>query len=167
MRYFILFFLLSCFSLFAKDQVKVGAAAPVFQGTTLDGKAINLADYKGKVVLLDFWASWCVPCRLEMPYLATLHQRYQNAAFEIITVNIDDKEQNARRFIDQVRQRILFPVVKDPQKKLPPKYQIKGMPTTVLIDKNGVIRYWHTGFKTSDKQKYVDQINTLLQEKND
>ncbi len=149
-------------AVFAKDAPKIGEPAPQFQGTTLDGKKIGLADLKGKVVLIDFWASWCGPCRQEMPFLIELYQRYQKSPFEIVAVNIDDKLDNAQKFMDELPKKILFTVIKDPKQQIPPLYQIKGMPSTILLDKNGVIRYWHTGFKDSYKADYVSEIDALL-----
>jgi len=151
-------------AVFPKDAPQIGQPAPPFQGTTFDGKKIELNDFKGKVVLLDFWASWCVPCREEMPFLIDLYNRYHKSPFEIIAINIDTKLDNARKFMDQLSENIRFTVVKDSEQQIPPKYQINGMPTSVLIDKKGIIRFWHTGFKASYKEDYISEIDELLKE---
>lgn len=148
----------------SKDAPQIGQPAPQFQGTTFDGKTIKLTDFKDKVVLLDFWASWCVPCREEMPFLIDLYSRYHKSPFEIIAINIDTKLDNARKFMDQQSENIRFTVVKDSEQQIPPIYQIKGMPTSILIDKKGVIRFWHTGFKESYKDDYISEIEDLLKE---
>lgn len=151
-------------AIFANDGPEVGQAAPQFQGTTFDGKKIELTDFKGKVVLIDFWASWCGPCRKEMPFLIELYHRYGKSSFEIVAINIDENLDNAETFMDQLPKGIRFTVLKDPQQEIPPKYQIKGMPTSILLDKKGIIRFWHTGFKESYEEDYVSEINELLKE---
>ena len=138
--------------------------APAFNGKTPDGEVIKLADYKGKVVLLDFWASWCGPCREEMPFLIQLHEKVRKNGFTVIGVNVDTEVEKAEGFLNQLGQRPSFPVVFDPEGKIPPLYAVSGMPTTVLIDKHGVIRFRHTGFKEADKEKLVEEVKTLLQE---
>jgi thiol-disulfide isomerase/thioredoxin len=156
--------LLSVITLLAKDGPSIGDVAPQFQGTTLKGEKFDLTDFQGKVILIDFWASWCGPCRQEMPYLIELQQKYKKSDFEIIAVNIDDKISNAIKFINEISGTINFPVINDSQQEIPPKFQIKGMPSTILVDKKGVIRYWHTGFKNSYKEDYVSEIDKLLAE---
>ncbi len=149
---------------FAENGPKIGDAVPQFQGTTLKGDKFNLADYKGKVILIDFWASWCIPCREEMPYLMELYRKYKDSDFEIIAVNIDDNPDNARKFISELPGTIHFPVVKDSKQEIPPQFQIKGMPSTILVNKKGIIQYWHTGFKDSYKSDYASEIEQLLKE---
>jgi len=151
-------------AVFAADAPQIGQAAPLFQGTALDGKKIELSDFKGKVVLIDFWASWCGPCRQEMPFLIELYRRYGKSPFEIVAVNIDDKLENAKRFMGQLPEEISFTIVQDPKQQIPPKYEIKGMPSSILLDKEGIIRFWHTGFKESNKEDYVSEIDGLLKE---
>lgn len=151
-------------AVFAADAPEIGQAAPQFQGTTLDGKKIQLNEFQGKVVLIDFWASWCGPCREEMPFLIELDHRYHKSPFEIIAINIDDKLQNAKRFMGQLPDEITFTVVQDPKQQIPPKYDLKGMPSSLLLDKNGIIRFWHTGFKESNKDNYISEIDGLLKE---
>jgi len=151
-------------AIFAKDAPKIGQPSPQFQGTTFNGKKIHLTDFKGKVVLIDFWASWCGPCRQEIPFLIELKFHYRHSPLEIIAINIDKNIQNAREFVDQLPEKINFTVIKDSKQQIPPKYQIKGMPTSILLDKDGIIRYWHTGFKKSYEKEYFSEIDKLLKE---
>ena len=141
---------------------KVGTSAPHFSGTTTAGETIQLADYSGHVVLLDFWASWCGPCREEMPFLLDLHDTYHDEGLTILTINIDDHIENAQDFLDELGSQVPFPVIVDVEKVLPALYEIEAMPTSVLIDRQGIIRYWHDGFKASDKERYHDELTTLL-----
>lgn len=140
----------------------VNSPAPGFTGKTLSGTALNLADYKGKVVLLDFWASWCGPCKKEFPFLMQLREKTRNQPFEIITINVDTDVKKMMGFLKDQKRKPNFPVVMDPAGKLPEMYGVEGMPTTVLIDANGIIRYRHTGFVDSDKAKFVREIKSLL-----
>lgn len=158
------FILVLTVAIFAKDAPKIGQPSPQFQGTTFDEKKIDLADFRGKVVLIDFWASWCGPCRLEMPFLIELDYHYRHSPFEIIAINIDKNVENAQKFMEQLSERINFTVLKDSKQQIPPKFQIKGMPTSILLDKNGIIRYWHTGFKKSYEKEYFSEIDELLKE---
>jgi thiol-disulfide isomerase/thioredoxin len=151
-------------AIFANDAPKIGEAAPNFQGTTFDGKKIELTDFRGKVVLIDFWASWCGPCRKEMPVLIDLYRYYRKSPFEIVAVNIDDRIDNAQKFMDQLPESIPFTVVQDSKQQIPPKYKIKGMPSSILLDKKGIIRFWHTGFKESYEDDYMSEIAELLKE---
>ncbi|MCA9731232.1 MAG: TlpA family protein disulfide reductase [Deferribacteres bacterium] len=156
---FILFALST--SIYAQD---VNSKAPVFTGKTMDGKAFNLAEYKGKVVLLDFWASWCGPCKKEFPFLMGLQEKTKSQPFHVVTINVDTEASKMMGFLKEQPRKPNFPVVVDPEGKLPEKYKVEGMPTTVLIDQNGVIRFRHTGFVESDKAKFIQEIKTLLKQ---
>jgi thiol-disulfide isomerase/thioredoxin len=145
----------------------IGTSAPPFSGTTIDGKVVQLSDYKGSVVLLDIWASWCGPCRQEMPYLIETDKQYRDQGLVILAVNIDKEKQNVDKFISSLEVAPTFPVILDPEARIPQLFQIKGMPTTVLIDRSGVVRYQHVGFKSDEKDVYLQEINTLLKEKSE
>lgn len=142
-----------------------GKPAPDFIGKTISGEEIKLSDYKGKVVLLDFWASWCGPCREEMPFLIDFYRHNKNRDFEIIAINIDDKAKNMEKFLSNIFGRPEFPILFDQHKNIPPLYDIETMPTTIFIDKNGTVRYWHNGFKKSYEVQFQDELNALLKEK--
>ena len=145
----------------------INKPAPLFSGTSMDGKTVQLSDYKGKVVLLDIWASWCGPCKKEMPFLIDIDKRYRDKGLVILAVNIDKDVQNIKKFISCLEVPPVFPVIIDNESKIPPLYQLKGMPTTVLIDREGLIRYRHTGFKDEKKDEYLKEISTLLGEKSE
>lgn len=143
--------------------VQPGEPAPAFQGTPLTGRAgIRLEDYAGKVVYLDFWASWCAPCRLSLPWMERLHRDYHAAGLEIIAVNVDEKSADARRFLKQFP--VGFPVLADPKGEIATLYDVQDMPSSYLIDRRGVVRAVHRGFKRGDTGRLGATIATLLRE---
>ena len=144
---------------------KVGTLASDFVGYTTEGEMVRLSDFRGQVVLLDFWASWCGPCREELPFLVAFDRRYQDQPFEIIGVNIDNKEQNMQKFLSKMDQHPEFPIVFDQKKMIPKLFDIETMPTSIFIDQNGIIRYWHNGFEKSDEETFAEELGTLLREK--
>lgn len=155
---FLLILVLAAFLGTGLSQEKEDSPAPDFQGMTINGKEIKLSDYKGKVVLLDFWASWCVPCRDEMPRLVKFYNSHYKSDFQLIAVNIDNKSANMQKFLDKLFPQPDFPIVQDDTQKIPALFNIEAMPTTIFIDKKGNIRYRHDGFKDS----YVDDFNSEL-----
>ena len=142
----------------------IGDSAPGFSVKDIDGKEIKLADYKGKVVLLDFWASWCIPCREEFPFLIDFYREHQKDAFIVLAVNIDDKEENMRGFLKKNYASHVFPVIFDREKSIPPLYELESMPTSIFIDKKGIIRYIHTGFNDTRKKEFQQELSILLRE---
>ncbi len=140
------------------------AVAPTFSGKTAEGRLINLADYKGKVVLLDFWASWCAPCREEFPFLVKLHEKAKKGNFTVIAINVDTEVAKMKSFLSKLEAQPSFPIISDTQGKIPEMFALKGMPTTILIDKKGVVRYRHTGFTEVEKEKLVAEVKTLMVE---
>lgn len=157
------FLLISICQVNAEDLT--GKAAPAFSAKDIDGKEVSLSDYLGKVVLLDFWASWCVPCREEFPFLIKFYEKHQKEDFIILAVNIDDQEENMRSFLSKFHTAHVFPLIFDREKTIPPLYELESMPTSIFIDKNGIIRYIHTGFNESRKKEFQEELSTLLNEK--
>jgi len=151
----------------AAPKPKIGSPAPDFVAPTSTGRDLRMSDYQGKVVLLDFWASWCIPCREEMPALVGFYERHRREDFEIIAVNIDDDAGNMRRFLSELWPAPGFPVVADREKQIPALYQIRAMPTTVMVDREGIVRYWHDGFKKSYEQAFDRELEQLLHEEPD
>jgi thiol-disulfide isomerase/thioredoxin len=146
------------------SQEKIGSPAPDFQGKTIKAKEIKLSDFAGKVVLIDFWASWCPPCRQEMPALIEFYDSHKNPKFELIAVNIDDKRENMENFLDNLFPEPEFPIIEDHSQKIPPLFNIEAMPTTIFIDKKGKIRFWHNGFEASYINDFNSELTQLLKE---
>jgi thiol-disulfide isomerase/thioredoxin len=142
-----------------------GKKAPAFTAKDTKDNKISLSDYQGKVVLLDFWASWCVPCREEFPFLIRFYEAHQRDDFIILAVNIDNKEENMQSFLSKFDIPPMFPVIYDSEKAIPPLYELESMPTSIFIDKKGIIRYTHTGFNDSRKKEFKEELSTLLKEK--
>ncbi|HMK66103.1 MAG TPA: TlpA disulfide reductase family protein [Thermodesulfobacteriota bacterium] len=117
---------------------RIGEAAPDFRLSALGGKSVSLSDYKGKVVFLNIWASWCPPCREEMPSMEALYNKLKGMPFEMIAVSIDQSgEETVGSFAAQFG--LTFPVLLDPESKTYRLYGLTGVPETFIVDKNGVI----------------------------
>lgn len=144
----------------AARQPRVGSKAPDFTLSTFDGKPLTLSALRGQVVLLDFWASWCAPCRQEMPFLQLLEKRYGKRGFRVVAVNIDNHARNALQFLRDLN--IRFKPVWDEARRVVTRYDVATMPTTFLIDKTGKIRFVHSGFETENYHQYKQQIELLL-----
>ena len=125
-----------------------------------DDKNINLEKLKGKVVYLDFWASWCGPCRKSFPWMNEMHSRYDSEQFTIVAVNLDSSKADALNFLKNVPAD--FDVAYDPNGHVANKYKIKSMPSSYLIDKQGSLVFAHTGYKESDAAEIEDKILKLL-----
>jgi len=121
------------------------------------GKTVEINQYQGKLIYLDFWASWCGPCRKSLPILNEIRAQYSSQGFEVIAVNIDEKLADALRFLDKYP--VDYPIFLDPTGKLPKAYKVPGMPTAYLIDEKGTIIYKHVGFKTKDRKKIEKLIS--------
>ena len=124
--------------------------------------SLSLEDYRGDVVYLSFWASWCVPCRQEMPYLAQLWQRHQQAGLQVIGINVDDDISAARQFAAD--HDLPFPLVHDEDRKVSKLYRVPGFPTHFIVDRRGKIRYSGLGFNLADVGAVSQEVQTLLQE---
>jgi len=126
-------------------------------------KPLNLAQYRGKVVYLDFWASWCAPCKLSFPYMEQLAASYPRDAFVVIAVNVDHSRERADAFLSQVGAEV--PVVYDPKGQIAGKFHVSEMPTSVLIGRDGRVRYVHQGFFQNKITQYETHIQELVNEK--
>jgi thiol-disulfide isomerase/thioredoxin len=141
----------------------VDNTAPNLSALSSDGRMLSLDQYKGKLVYLDFWASWCAPCRQAMPVMDAMYQRYQAQGLVVIGVNVDTERKSAQRVLDQLHP--TFPVVFDPDGKWPQAFGLRDMPTSYLIDAKGVIRYVRKGYRERDEKQLEDVIKTVLGEK--
>lgn len=137
-------------------------AAPDFTLQSSKGDNVRLAEQRGQVVMLNFWASWCGPCRKEMPLLDAMYQRYSSAGFVLYGVNVEEDNTDAKKLLKELG--VTFPVLFDTESKASTLYSVDAMPTTVLIDKKGQIRYVNRGYKAGDENKYRDQIRELIKE---
>ena len=139
-----------------------GREAPDFALKSASGANIRLSEYRGDVVMLNFWATWCGPCRQEMPLLNELFQRYERVGFSLLGVNIDDDPTRAAAVADELG--IDFPVLFDTEKRISRLYEVEAMPATVLVDRLGTVRYIHHGYKPGYEDIYLDQVRALLRE---
>jgi len=144
--------------------VSVGESAPQFTLPQLEGgKKLSLKNYRGKVVYLDFWASWCGPCRQSLPLMNELRAKLKGQGFEVVAVNLDEEPEAGLAFLKQFP--VDYPVLSDTQGKTPEQYDVQGMPTSYLIDRKGNVQLVHIGFKKSDVAELEHQINQLLKKK--
>jgi peroxiredoxin len=146
----------------AAATVLPSAPAPDFTLRSMGGPNLRLQEQRGQVVMLNFWASWCGPCRQEMPRLNRLYEKYHASGFQLLGVNVDEDVGNAAGVANSLGLR--FPVLLDTQKQVSRLYDLGTMPSTVLIDRDGRVRYIHLGYKDGYEQTYEDQIRELLRE---
>lgn len=158
---FILFLLSTAIIRFGYAQ-DIGKPYIDFDATTVNGNQVKLSDLSGKVIFLDFWASWCKPCKEEFPYLINLYDNYKDSGFVVIAVNVDTDNEKINNFLSNLSIKVPFTVITDKEGKLPDLYKLDAMPTSFLIDKKGIVKFKHTGFELSDKEKYVKEIRELL-----
>jgi thiol-disulfide isomerase/thioredoxin len=124
---------------------------------------LDLTAYRGKVVYVDFWASWCAPCKQSFPWLGNLVHEYASLDFVVIGVNVDKNRARAERFLSETPAE--FAIVYDPKGDLATAYKVAGMPSAVLIDRAGHVRFAHAGFSEKQKGLYEEQLQILLAEK--
>ncbi len=127
-----------------------------------DKDQIQLSTFKGEVVYLDFWASWCGPCRKSFPWMNAMHNKYKAQGLRIITINLDKNRKDAQKFLD--RYPAEFIVAYDPKGKSAEKYQVMGMPSSYFIDREGEIKIQHKGFRDKDRGKLEETIKLLLEQ---
>ena len=136
--------------------------APTFSLPSRGGDTVSLGQLKGKVVMLNFWASWCGPCRQEMPLLEQMHKRYSSLGFTLVGVNVDANSKDAEEWLSKTP--VTFPVLFDRESKVSKLYDVSAMPSTVFIDRQGNVRALHRGYKAGDEGEYLNQIRALLKE---
>ena len=144
------------------DTLRTGAPAPAFALQSNNGKPLNLADLKGQIVLVNFWASWCGPCRKEMPILEQLNRQYRNKGVALLGVNVEPDSAAATDWLKATP--VSFPILFDVDSKVSKLYQVEGMPNTVILDKTGKVRYIHRGYSPGAENEYLDQIRALIRE---
>lgn len=158
----ILIVVLTCFSAWHAGAVEEVNLAPDFTLKSNTGDNVRLLEQRGNVVLVNFWASWCGPCREELPHLEELQQAYQDLGFTILAVNVDEDPAKANILLDDVA--VSFPILFDPDDNTSKLYDVRAMPTTVIVDRDGNKRFVHLGYKSGDEVKYQQVLKALLRE---
>jgi len=138
------------------------ALAPDFTLRGADGRNVRLDELRGQVVLVNFWATWCGPCREEMPRLDALYQKYHKSGFVLLGVNVDDDPHTA--LATAAKLNVSFPVLLDTDKKVSKLYDLNTMPSTIVIDRDGKMRFLHRGYRAGTEGDYEKQIRGLLKE---
>jgi peroxiredoxin len=151
-----------CLSAAAQAAVSPASPAPDFTLKSNEGRNLRLSEQRGQVVLVNFWASWCGPCRQEMPHLNKLYDKYKSAGFILLGVNIDDSLDTAAATAQKWGVR--FPVLFDADKAVSKRWDLGSMPATVLVDRDGKVRYLHRGYREGVEDTYEQQIRALVKE---
>ena len=128
----------------------IGDEAPELAFAGPDGKTLKPSSLRGKYVLVDFWASWCPPCRVSMPELESLHKEFPADRFTILAVNLDEDRNKALKFLERVP--VSYPILIDTDGEVPARYQLPGMPTGYLLNASGVVLQVHKGYRPGDKE---------------
>ena len=140
----------------------VGKDAPDFVFKGMDGKNLRMSEFRGQVVLVNFWARWAGDSRQEMPALDRINTTYSRAGLVVLGISIDEDLVRAREFAGAMK--VAYPILFDTGSDIGRDYQLQKMPVTILVDRAGVIRYSYVGFKRGDESAYLDHIRELLRE---
>ncbi len=146
----------------AHATVQLSSSAPDFTLKSVAGPNLRLQEQRGQVVMINFWATWCGPCRLEMPHLNRIYDKYRSTGFVLLGVNIDDDPRAAADLAAKLGLR--FPVLLDTDKKVSRVYDMSAMPATLLVDRDGRVRYIHRGYRDGVEKTYEEQVRGLLKE---
>lgn len=140
----------------------VGNPAPEITRHTREGTPLNIGKLQGQVVLVNFWASWCEPCRNELPELEKLYREQKDKQFTIVGINIDKRPENADKFIKEFN--LSYPIILDPEAEVIKQFQAKAMPTSYLIDRAGVIKKVFYGYSAKKLPAMKNDIVALINE---
>ena len=155
------FAMLTSTTCFTANATDVGQPAPQFNLLTLQqDQPTTLKQYAGKVVYLDFWASWCAPCRTSFPLLNKLHEKLKAQGFEVVAINLDEDKANAEKFLKEFP--VGFTVLRDAKGEWADQFVVESMPTSFIIDKQGVVQNIHHGFASADIKELEEKITKLL-----
>ena len=136
--------------------------APDFVLKSASGENLRLSEYRGEVVMINFWASWCGPCRQEMPILDELYNQYQPLGFTLLGVNVEENSDDAKNMLKEIP--VSFPILFDTKSSVSKLYDVIAMPSTVLVDRSGNVRYLHHGYKPGYEDAYQQQVRSLIRE---
>ena len=143
-------------------EASASTAAGDFSLPTRDGGTVHLSELRGQVVMINFWASWCGPCRQEMPLLQQLYGKYEPLGFTLLGVNVEPDSTQAQDWLKKVP--VTFPILFDRDNKVSAQFGVEAMPSTVLIDREGNVRHVHRGYKAGDESTYADLVRSLVKE---
>ena len=146
----------------SQASVQLESNAPDFTLRSANGANLRLQEQRGQVVLLNFWATWCGPCRQELPHLNRIYDKYRSAGFVLLGVNIDDDPRLATELASKLG--LKFPVLLDGDKKVSRVYDMSAMPATLVIDRDGRVRHIHRGYRDGVEKTYEEQVRALLKE---
>ena len=144
------------------SALEIGKPAPDFTLKSISGANLNLTEQRGKIIVINFWASWCGPCRTEMPVLQTFYDKYKDLGVSVWGVNVEQENQAGRDFLADLN--LTFPILFDASNTLSETYQVEAMPTTIIIDRDGLVRYAYKGYKPGYEKKYAKAIKKLIRE---
>lgn len=136
--------------------------APDFTLKTMRGGNFKLSEHRGEVVMINFWASWCGPCRQEMPLLEDLYKRYKDGGFTLLGVNVEEDSSQAQKLLKEIR--VTFPILYDSSNKVSALYKVEAMPSTIIVDRDGNMRYLHHGYLPGYEDEYQKQVRELIKE---
>jgi peroxiredoxin len=142
------------------SALDAGARLPELGAKDLSGRPVNLGSLAGKVVIVDFWATWCAPCKESMPVLEKLYQKYKSRGLVIVGVSVDEDAANVGPFIKKLK--VSFPIVHDAGHKIADKVKPPRMPSSYIVDRKGIVRHVHDGFHAKDAAEIEAQITALL-----
>ncbi len=149
---------------FNANAAEVGQPAPQFNlPSLLQNQPVSLNQFSGKVVYVDFWASWCAPCRTSFPLLNKLQQKLKDQGFEVVAINLDEDPANAEKFLKDFS--VTFTILRDRNGEWADKYVVESMPTSFIVDRQGVIQNIHHGFTSDDINELEQKIVQLLAKK--
>lgn len=142
--------------------VEVGQPAPIFRAVDLRGDSVSTRDLEGKVVLLNVWATWCAPCRVELPYLVRLHDQEQAKGLSIIGVSVDAEGEDDKITAFASEYKMAYPIWRDPGQRVLTEFQAIGVPASYLIDRRGVLRWKHVGIIRETDTTFRSTLDAAL-----
>jgi thiol-disulfide isomerase/thioredoxin len=149
----------------ASHAAQPGQAAPAFElPGVMPGQHVRLDDLKGQVVYVDFWASWCAPCRESFPWMNAMQAKYGEQGFKVVAINLDTERKLAQRFLSEVPAK--FAVAFDVAAQSPKLYKVKGMPSSVLVGRDGKVLAVHSGFNTAMTKELEEKISQAVKAAN-
>ncbi|MEO8361161.1 MAG: TlpA disulfide reductase family protein [Vicinamibacteria bacterium] len=147
---------------FAAEKASRPSPAPDFSLKDAAGQVHTLAEFKGRVLVVDFWASWCGPCKTSFPALDALQEEFQGEGLQVLAINVDENAKDAHAFL--AGRTPSLTVLFDSKGKSPLDFKVEGMPSSFLIDREGNLRFQHMGFNAKSKAEFRQQISLLLKE---